>query len=270
MQPMDQVTAENSSETTYLDVQDQVRAELSQKLSEFEDAKRGLRVLSQLMGIHEKTLKRLIDGENKPGPQTLLKIYRVLLDTDDDSLVILKTHGHVRTTLKKAFPHVRSTLMLKPEIERDLLRDRTLMELYVLCGTNGVSRDFILYQYGQHGLLLLKKLQDADVVELNSKGEFVLGNKQASLGAEGLKQMGIHLVEKFARADQSDELGENYLSLYAVGLTEEAYQSWLKIEEEAFERKMTLARDESNHGDLKVFTFNCTDKIQGSMTRGLH
>lgn len=267
---MDQVELENNHESAYLDVQDQVKTELCQKLAEFDDAKRGLRVLSQLMGIHEKTLKRLMDGENKPGPQTLLKIYRVLLETDDDSLVILKSQGHVRTILKKAFPHVRSTLMLKPEIERELLRDRTLMELYVLCGTNGVSRDFILYQYGQHGLVLLKKLQDADVVELNNKGEYILGNKQASLGPEGLKQMGIHLVEKFARPDQSDELGENYLSLYAVGLSEEAYQQWLKIEEEAFERKMELARDTTNHGDLKVFTFNCTDKIQSNINRGLH
>ena len=267
---MDQLEVETKIEFEHPDLQTQVRAELDLKLGEFDDAKRGLKVLSQLMGIHEKTLKRLLDGENKPGPQTLLKIYRVLLDTDDDSLVILKTTGHVRSVLKKAYPHVRSTLMLKPEIERELLKDRTLMELYVLCGTNGVSRDFILYQYGQHGLTLLKKLQDSGVVTLNTKGEYVLGNKQASLGPEGLKQMGIHLVEKFARPDQADELGENYLSLYAVGLNEEAYQAWLKIEEEAFERKMELARDEVNHGDLKVFTFNCTDKIQGTLTRGLH
>lgn len=267
---MDQTLVEPKLETHHEDLQSQVRVELGEKLAEFEDAKSGLRVLSSLMGIHEKTLKRLLDGENKPGPQTLLKIYRIILETDDDSLVIQKTTGHVRSTLKKAFPHVRSTLMLKPEIERELLRDRTLMEIYVLCGTNGVGRDFILYQYGQHGLTLLKKLQDTGVVTINAKGEFVLGNKQASLGHEGLKQMGMHLVDKFSRPEQADELGENYLSLYAVGLTEEAYQQWLKIEEEAFEQKLSIARDEANHGDLKVFTFNCTDKIQGSFTKGLH
>ena len=160
--------------------------------------------------------------------------------------------------------------LLKSTLFLFLLTGQILASTNGIGGTNGVSRDFILYQYGQHGLTLLKKLQDSDVVELNAKGEFVLGNKQASLGPEGLKQMGIHLVDKFSRPDSGDELGENYLSLYTVGLTNEAYQQWLKVEEEAFEKKLQIARDESNFGDLKVFTFSCTDKINAGQLRGLH
>ncbi len=44
-----------------------VRNDLHTLLEEFQEQRIGIRILAGKMGIHERTLKRLINGETRPG-----------------------------------------------------------------------------------------------------------------------------------------------------------------------------------------------------------
>ena len=74
--------------------------------------------------------------------------------------------------------------------------------------------------------------------------------------------MGEYLVERFCKPENSDQMGENYLSLYATGLSKEAYDQWLKWDEECFHKKVELAKQASSKGDIKAYTFSSTDTMR--------
>jgi hypothetical protein len=241
----------------------QVAADLSRKLSEYRDPKKGLRIMAQIMGIHEKTLRRLMDCENRAGYQTLLKIYRALFNSNNDAQLLELVPAIVKRHLEKHNPktferHVSYTL----DIERELNRDPVFTEVYFLAGTGGVTRDYVSFQYGQYGERLLMRMNEEQIVVSVGKGLFELGPNQATLGPETLKKIGLQLVESFLKPDEGDQLGENFHALYAEGLSEEAYNRWIKIDEEAYRQKIEIAKDPNNHGSRKAFTFLATDTLR--------
>lgn len=60
----------------------------------------------------------------------------------------------------------------------------------------------------------------------------------------------------------SDDEGENYIALYAEGLSEEAYNNWIKIDEEAFAKKVELSKQTHARGTLRAITFMLTEKMK--------
>ena len=55
--------------------------------------------------------------------------------------------------------------------------------------------------------------------------------------------------------------GVNFVSLISEGLSDEAYQMWLKADEEALKIKMDISKMKSNCGKNKVFSFAITAVI---------
>jgi hypothetical protein len=93
------------------------------------------------------------------------------------------------------------------------------------------------------------------------KAQFVLGPNQANFSPDSLKKISIHLAERFSKPSMSDVRGSNYQSLFAYSLNPDAYNEWLKIDEEAYKKKVDLARKKESRGNLKVFTYQCTDTL---------
>lgn len=245
------------------ELREQVAIDLKQKLTEFNDAKKGLKAMAMLMGIHEKTLKRLIDCENRPGYQTVFKIYRVLYHSNNDTQLLEMVPKAVRDFLLKAHPRgLSDTVHYSINIERELQRDPVFCEIYFLCGAGGVTKEYISYHYGRYGERTLDRMIDQDIVAAINKNTFILGTNQASFTGETLSAVGQHLVQRFHKPDDGDELGENYLSLYAEGLNEEAYNEWLKIDKEAFQKKIKIAENKSNWGEIKAFCFGVIDTLR--------
>lgn len=60
----------------------------------------------------------------------------------------------------------------------------------------------------------------------------------------------------------TDEMGENYIALYAEGLNACAYEEWLAIDEEAFSKKLQLSKNPESRGDIRAVTFMFTEKMQ--------
>ena len=254
-----------------MELRQQVANDLKSKLDEFEDHKKGLKVLAALMGIHEKTLKRLLECENRPGYQTLFKIYRVIYRTTNDTKLIETVPPIIREVLLKGNPkgmdlNVNYTL----DVERELRQDPIFSEIYFLCGTGGCTREYISFQYGRYGEETLNKMIEQEVVAPINKNTFVLGNNQANFSPETIKQTGMRLIDRFHKPENSDQPGENYQSLYASGLTEEAYNEWLKIDEKAFRDKVKIASNPKSKGDIKAFTMTTIDTLRPTKKETRH
>jgi hypothetical protein len=250
-----------SRQGTY-DIREQVARDLSMKLSEFQDPKKGLKAMSALMGVHEKTLKRLLDCENKPGYQTLLKIYRVLYNTNSDTTVLEIIPNNLADYIKKYKPREEQIgVNVTADVDDQLKKNPVMCEIYCLAGTGGVSGEYVAFHYGKYGQTVLKQMIDQDVLVPLNKYKYILGINQASFTPETIKSISLHLIERFFKTTDSYSIGNNYQAFYAEGLTKEAYQQWLEIDKESFNKKVEIAKNPHNHGELKAFTSLTTDTL---------
>lgn len=240
----------------------QVAHDLSHRLLEFKDEKKGIKILSAQMGIHEKTLRRLIDGQNKPGYQTLFKIYRTLLQTSNDTTLLELVPEVVKSYLERVhFKGFTEGVSYSLDVEREIQKDPIFCDIYVLCGAGMLTLEYIHYHFGIYGEKVLQKMLDQKVVVAVGKNQFTLGTNQASLTPETLKQMALHLIDTYGKPENSDQQSENYQGLYADGLTEEAYIKWIEIDQKAFREKVALTKDPANRGSIKAFTYTTTDTL---------
>lgn len=251
-------------------IRKQVSDDLKQKLSEYHDAKKGIKAMSALMGVHEKTLRRLIDCENRPGYQTLLKIYRALYHTNSDTTVLELMPEHLATYIKKYKPkEEQAGVNVNLDVDSEMQKNPVFCEIYCLAATGGVSREFIAYHYGQYGETVLTRMVSLDVVVPIDKYKYILGTNQASITAETIKSVSLHLIDRFFKPSNTT-IGHNYHSFYAEGLNEKGYQEWLKIDQQAYLEKVKIAKDPNNHGQIKAFTCSSTDTlVQDEMNKTL-
>ncbi len=240
----------------------QVSKDLQDKVAEYSDPKKGIKALAILMGIHEKTLKRLISCENRPGYQTLFKIYRTIYHTNNDTQVISMAPTIIKEFLLKTHPKGMSeAIQYTLDVERELRKDPVFSEIYLLCGTGGTTREYVAYNFGRYGERVFEKMIDQEVITPVDKFRYELGNNQAPLSVETLLSMGIQLTERYFKSGNTDNMGDNYVSFFAEGINAETYQKWLEIDKEAFQKKIALASKSENRGDLKAFTFGVTETM---------
>ncbi|MBC97281.1 MAG: hypothetical protein CME63_06000 [Halobacteriovoraceae bacterium] len=253
---------ENEKTDSNMELRIQVSEDLQNKLSEYNDPKKGIKALALLMGIHEKTLKRLISCENRPGYQTLFKIYRTIYHTNNDTQVINLAPPIVKEFLLKTHPKgLSETVQYTLDVERELRKDPVFCEIYLLCGTGGTTREYIAFNYGRYGERVFEKMIDQEVISPVDKFRYELGKNQAPLNVETLVAMGIQLTERYFKPSNTDELGDNYISFFAEGINAETYQKWLEIDKEAFQKKIALANNAENKGDIKSFCFSITETM---------
>lgn len=250
----------NNKRKDSFDVRAQVSEDLKNKLSEYRDSKKGLRAMSALMGVHEKTLKRLIDCENKASYQTLLKIYRALYQTNSDTTVLRLLPPNIAEYIKNyKVKDDFNSANITVDVDKELQKNPVFCEIYLLAGTGGVSKEYIAYNYGRFGEKILNEMIELEVIVAVSKYKFILGRNQASFTPETIKSVSIHIAERFSNPD--DSLGHNYQGFVAEGLSEEAYQKWLEIDQRAYLEKLEITKDPKNHGDIKAFGYTCTDTL---------
>lgn len=251
----------------------QVANDLKQKLAEFKDPKKGFKIMSAYMGIHEKTLKRLMDCQNRPGYQTMFKIYRALYNVDSNNEVIAKAPEIIGKFLSQSYPdskNMQTGVSYKINIEEELRKDPIFCEIYFLCVTGEVTKEYIGFQYGSYGLDVLEKMLEQKVVVSIRNNVFSIGPRQASLDPESMQRIGIHLAKQFFKPENTDQTGENFASLMAYGLTEEAYDQWLKVDEEAAAKKLEIGQNPENQGTYKAFSFSVVDTLaQRNRNKGI-
>lgn len=249
-------------------LKEQVQMDLNASLCEYKDEKIGLRIMCSKMNVHEKTIKRLLALEHTPGYQTLYKIYRVLVHAKNDTQLLEKVPPLVKAALVKGNPKVQTKeVIFHSDFEDELIRDRCFSEIYFMAGCGPLSKEYIGFRFGDHGLETMRRMLKMEVLDVLKDGTLILGKNQINMSATTIKLMGLQLVDKFLRAEMTDENGENFEGIYAEGLSEEAYNEWLKIDEEAYRKKIELCRNKENRGKIKAFTFMATDKLNPGLSR---
>ncbi len=240
----------------------QVSFDLLQKLKQYSDPKIGLRLLSDKMAINERTLKRLINQENRPGYTTLFKIYRVLFSTSDESLLIDLVPKCIQDEIKKCNPNIiDSKTSFLEDIESHILYDKCFSELYFLCATGPISKEFVQFRFGQNGIETIDKMLNLKSIKLLSSGLYILGENQANISPDTIKRVGLSLVEKYLKPHEAEVGGNNFTGLYAEGISEDVYDKWLQIDEIAFHEKVELSKKDGAKGNIRAFTFMATDQL---------
>lgn len=243
----------------------QVAKDLKTYLKAFPNEKFAIRIVSQETGLNQKTIKRLLQGENKPTHQTLLKLYSLFYQQDDYQKVFTLVPEVVRQRIADYTPDEDVLGKKQKEGKSSLLEtlksEPLAAEILILCGLMPLQKSTLCFRYGDYGLKVLHALVKEGFLVEQTKDHFVLSPLGPELDAECLKILGMHFTQRFAKPSQAKVLNQNILSFYAECLNEAGKEQWLKIDTEAFYKKVEIAKSQQYKGHLPVFTFTTTDTM---------
>lgn len=258
---------ENSEKTlsdshTCSDYCEQIRLDLESFISNFPNKSFAIRVLAKESAISEKTIKRLLKKTNRPTYDTIFALYAVILETEDEELILSKVAPSLSNYLNQM---TARKLKKKKNLDYDFLemlkKDPVICELFVQAATGGVNESAIGYRYGQYGLELLERMSELKILRAVDKGVYELSPHAPSVEGEVLKFIGLRFSEVFSKPTNSQETNNNVMSFYANSLNEEGYKEWLRIDTEAFYKKLEVAKMKEYKGAMRYFTFNATDSM---------
>lgn len=239
----------------------QVNRDIGNALTRFKNQRIGIRILSVSMGLHTKTLERLLIEKHKPSYQTLIKIYAHLHNEKDLAKLLKLVPLVVKDEIIRLSPNKVETLIEDQAAIQYLKRNDLALTLYGLCGSGNMSAAMVKKRYGEYGLDCLKKLVAFELLNEAPKGHFHIGQRQIHLDPEILKKLGLNLIEQHFRHENSDMRTENYLGFLTESISEEAYQKLLLMERQHFEEKIKLIDDPKNRGPVRIFSASFIDRI---------
>ncbi len=250
-----------------LNIKEQLASDLEKKLGSFHNRKVGMRKVSYESGLHIKTLNRILNKENSPNHQTLIKVYRYLFNTNSEKELLKLVPDQVRVVIEKKLNFNTPSLKVDyfVDIEEEIYKDRVYSIIYCLAGAGKIERSYIGFKFGKYGLDVIDKMIQQDVLKTTTDvNVYILGNKRASFGPDTIKKVGLDLLQFFLSPEKSLELDQNFFGLYAEGLSESCYQKWIEIDQKAYDEKVALASREDSSGEIRAFTFNATDIMMGA------
>lgn len=246
-----------------LDLKEQVAFDIQLHLRQFRNESIGLRKLSEKSGIHQRTLKRLLAQENRPGYQTLVRLYTCLVDSPNGGLLLKNIPKKVAKEIEKKSPiSTKGNLEYSEEANNEMLYDKVFAEIYCLASMSPITNEYIQYRYGMSGTETLDKMLDLRVLKLINNNTYTTGDKQIEFSPKLVKRLGLNLVEKYTKTEDVDLAEKNLIAFYAEGLSPEGYREWLKIDQEAFYKKIEVTKKDGMLGDIKTFTFMATDTMR--------
>jgi hypothetical protein len=228
----------------------------------FKDRKKGFRILSKKMGVHEKTLVRLLNLENKPGYQTVFKIYRVYFNEFNDVKLLTLVPKVVARFLEKSNSQVLESNKIYSNVaDIELQKNPIVAELYILAATGPLHFSDVETRFGTYGIELLEKMLSKELLHQVHKDIFVTGMNHPVFNGETIVSVGSVMIAAHAKPGAADILDQNFISFFAEGLSNDAYQKWLQIDQEAYRKKFELCRNPANLGSTRAFTFMISEKI---------
>ena len=245
-----------------LSLEDEIQIALKSLVSEYKDAKKGMRALSRKMGIGEKTLSRLMNQTGKPNYQTVFKIFRVYFNEFNDARVMELVPTRVKEYLLKRNPQELSKNQ-NYNLDSDFLlqHNSVIAEIYIIASTGTVELEEIEYRFGRNGLELVNKMLEKKLLKEVHKNVYSIGQNQPIFDGQTIISTGLALISSHAKPVEGESLGNNFLAFYAEGLNENAYQEWLAIDRKAFQQKYELTRNKDNLGKRRAFTFMISETI---------
>lgn len=245
-----------------MNLREQVAIDLKNYMDQFSDPKKGLRLASIKIGIHKKTLKRLIDQENTPTYLTLYKIYREVFNIKNDSILLQTVPEVVKKELIKENPKdVLKNIQFNVEVENEIISDPVFMDIYFLSNAGILTREFIQFKFGEYGMNIVSKMLKGNILELDRHGVYKQGSNQANLSPLTIKRSALYIINKYFTPSNCEDKGKNFCGIYFEGLTPEGFNEWLKVDYEAFYKKVELSKQYRDPRGIKAFTFVATDSM---------
>lgn len=239
---------------------EQVYCDLENFLKDAVDSRKRLKHMAKRTDIHEKTLLRLSRRENRPSYITIFKIYRHLLDEDDDGKLLSRVPPQVAEYLKRANSQtISENKSYSADLEIEMRSNPVLAELMVLCATGPLKLAYVKARFGDYGLQVLENGLKRNLFQAVSNGEICRGSEQVNMSPETVAQISIQMMRSHLKPENAYVTGENFLGFYAAGLNDEAYQKWLAIDAEAFQKKTELAKQKESRGNIRAFTAQVVD-----------
>lgn len=246
-----------------------VYEDLTRYIRESDDPKRRLKFVAKRTLIHEKTLQRLVNRENKPTYITVFKIYRFLLNEQDDQRLLEMVPEEISAFLRNANPQsFEKQSTYTQDLEAEMRGNPVLSEIVVLCATGPVKMSYVRSRFGDYGVKLIETLVQRNVLQMINHHEVCSGTVQVNMSPETLVTVGVQMVQSHAKPENSYETGENFIGFYAEGLSDSALQKWLEIDADAFRKKVAIAKQQESRGSLRAFTFVATDHVEGCTNSG--
>jgi hypothetical protein len=243
------------------DLRDVVSSDLTIYLNQFRDKSKGLQIASSRMKVHTRTLSRLILKDNKPTYMTLYKIYRVLLNVSNDTELLEECPNIVKEALIKNNPKaLNQNIEYSIDLEKEISKCSVFSEIYFTATAGSISKGFIEFRFGNLGEEIVERMLKTQILVSNKERDvFFIGNIQSNISSATIKKVGLQFCERYSKPENADLSGNNYSAFFIEGLSENTYNEWLKIDEDAFRKKIELTRNKESLGDIKAFTYMVTD-----------
>lgn len=243
-------------------LKEQVAGDIRSHLARYRSQAIGLRKLSEKSGLHQRTLKRLLSQENRAGYQTLIRLYTCLLESGAKGLALETLPERVAQEIKAKAPESNDRVAAyNEEANREMLYDKVFAEIYCLASMSPVTRELVRLRYGMSGLETLERMTRLRALRPIGESAYTTGEVEIEFTPELVKRLGLNLAQKYGKTKDAELAGSNVMSFYAEGLSQEGYQAWLKIDEEAFYKKLQITKKEGMLGNIKAFTFMATDTM---------
>lgn len=244
-----------------------VSNDLASLINHSKNPKSFLKKLSYKLDVHERTLERILNRLNRPSYSTVFKIYRYLLNESDDAKVIENSPSVIKNYLLNANPQrLEKGIQYLSGIDKEIQKNPVFAEIYVLAGTRPLKESEVASRFGTYGLDVLASMSERNILTEKKPGEYVLGPKQTNLSPESVLALGLYMSQSFAKPQQGQEKKLHFMGFLAEGLTEDAYLQWIKIDEDAYNKKLNLSRDPKNLGPKRAFAFSIIETLESKDT----
>lgn len=258
-----QLVHSSASEEPIQGVLSKISFDLNLHLQNSPFPKKKLRIISEKTDIHQKTLLRILQKENTPTYITVFKIYKYLLDTKNDSDVLNLCPEIIKKYLLKANPQTfeknKTYISHLPDL---LMQNPIFIQIYTLCDTGSVKKSEIRRRFGLHGLDITQQMVDKRILSEVTTTELILGPQVLNMSPEYLLKCGIELASTYLKPENCSVHNKNFIGFYVEGLNEEGYRRWLEIDNEAYLKKVQIAKNLNYTGTRRAFTFNVTDDFE--------
>jgi len=244
-----------------------VQSDLKTALQEFPRESSGINILSDKIGIHSKTIKRILQGSHSPSYKTVLKIYRYLTGSMNDRDTVMAMPQILSDFIannNENFKLSKGETNFSVEVDYLLENDSIFRYIYLETASGTIHKSKVGYECGQLGLKVLQKMVDLDVIIEVQPEVYASSKNRASLRTETIHDLGKFLIDNKFNTEKCKTLGENFCSLYIDGVSKEAYNELLTVDWEAKERKKNILMNQKNKGSIKYWSVIFTDTLSTS------
>lgn len=249
----------------------QLRLDMIQFLDKEDSLSGGIDKLAKSTGYSSKTIKRYLEGKTTPSRDTFIKIYRVILKSNNDSETIRRMPLPVKQFVTEDISYFRDIedKELSFELNELLLSDKTALRIYHLLHTGKVSEEKIRFKYGEFGMEIMSKLLELGAAREVEAGVFTKYKVFNSYNIESVKASIESLIDEHLYTQKNYAKGEQLLWFKVAEVDKDIFNEVLKIQYETTGKINELLKNHEpkSKNTVRMWTTSCVDTMSPGLIR---